>query len=120
MKNEPAFDEVLAHGKAVRQADRQASRGTKPMSYLLDTDHISILQKQSGPEFTALMNRISKVNRSALAFCLVSFHEQILGCQTYLAKARTAADVIRGYGMLDRVLDAFSSAPVLPFDKQLR
>lgn len=86
------------------------------MKYLLDTDHISILQKQSGAEYAALMARIALVQRSDLAFCIVSFHEQVLGCQTYLARARTSADIVRGYRMLDHVLDAFSAAVVLAFD----
>ena len=51
-----------------------------------------------------------------LAFSIISFHEQVLGCQTYLARARNAADVVRGYRMLERVLDAFATAQVLPFD----
>jgi tRNA(fMet)-specific endonuclease VapC len=86
------------------------------MKFLLDTDHISILQKQSGPEFAALITRIAQVPRSDLTFCIVSFHEQVLGCQTYLAQAKKSADVVRGYQMLDRVLSAFASALVLPFD----
>ena len=86
------------------------------MKFLLDTDHISILQKQAGPDFAKLMARIAQVPRSDLAFCIVSFHEQVLGCHTYLTQAKTAADVIRGYRMLDRVLSAFTAALVLPFD----
>ena len=77
------------------------------MKFLLDTDHISILQKQSGPEYSALMARIAQVRRADLAFCIVSFHEQVLGCNTYLAQAKTSADVERGYRMFDRVLSAF-------------
>jgi tRNA(fMet)-specific endonuclease VapC len=88
------------------------------MKYLLDTDHISILQKQSGPEYAALIGRISQVPRTDLVFCIVSFHEQVLGCNVYLAQAKTPADVIRGYGMFDRVLSAFAAALVLPFNAQ--
>ncbi len=88
------------------------------MKYLLDTDHISILQKQSGPEFATLIRRIAQVPRSDLAFCIVSFHEQALGCHTYLAKAKTATDVIRGYHIFNRVLSAFAASVVLPFDSQ--
>jgi hypothetical protein len=40
------------------------------MKFLLDTDHISILQKQSGPEFAALMARIAQVRRVDLGFCI--------------------------------------------------
>jgi hypothetical protein len=58
------------------------------MKFLLDTDHISILQKQSGPEYPVLMARIAQVPRADLAFCIISFHEQVLGCNAYIAKPR--------------------------------
>jgi tRNA(fMet)-specific endonuclease VapC len=86
------------------------------MKFLLDTDHISILQRQSGAEFAVLIGRIAQVPRADLAFCIVSFHEQVLGCNAYLAQAKTSADVVRGYRMFDRVLSAFAAAVVLPFD----
>jgi hypothetical protein len=34
------------------------------MKFLLDTDHISILQKQSGPEYVALMARVAQVRQN--------------------------------------------------------
>ncbi len=86
------------------------------MKFLLDTDHISILQKQTGPEYAALLARLALVPRADLAFCIVSFHEQVLGCNTYIAQAKTPADIVRGYQMFDRVLSAFAAALVLPFD----
>jgi tRNA(fMet)-specific endonuclease VapC len=86
------------------------------VNFLLDTDHISILQKQSGLEYAALMARIAQVPRSDLAFCIVSFHEQVLGCNAYIAQSKTTADIVRGYEILDRVLSAFAAAVVLPFD----
>lgn len=88
------------------------------MTFLLDTDHISILQKQSGPEYAVLIGRIALVRRGDLAFCIVSFHEQVLGCNSYLAQAKTSADVERGYRMFDRVLSAFAAAQVLLFDSR--
>jgi tRNA(fMet)-specific endonuclease VapC len=86
------------------------------VKFLLDTDHISILQKQSGPEYAVLIARIAGLPRTDLALCIVSFHEQALGCNTYIAQARTAADVVRGYGMFERVLSTFALAAVLAFD----
>ena len=86
------------------------------MTFLLDTDHISILQRQSSPEYTAILAHIAQVPRVDVAFCIVSFHEQVLGCNAYLAKAKTSADIERGYRMFDRVLSAFTAALVLPFD----
>jgi hypothetical protein len=62
------------------------------------------------------MARIAQVSRADLAFCIVSFHEQILGCHAYIAKAKTSLDVVRGYLMFDRILSAFAAAVVLPFN----
>jgi tRNA(fMet)-specific endonuclease VapC len=84
--------------------------------YLLDTDHISILQKQAGTEFVALMAHIGRHDPADLAFSVVSFHEQMLGCHTYISRARSSPGVVRGYGMLARLLRDFTAAPVLPFD----
>jgi tRNA(fMet)-specific endonuclease VapC len=86
------------------------------VKFLMDTDHISILQKQSGSEYAALIARIAQVRRADLAFCIVSFHEQILGCNSYIAQAKTSVNIEHGYWMLDRVLSAFAAAHVLPFN----
>ena len=86
------------------------------MKYLFDTDHISILQRQAGAEFVSLSARIAAHNQSDLAFCSVNFHEQTSGCHLYLARARTSVDLIHGYRMLDRVLDCYATAQVLPFN----
>ncbi len=86
------------------------------MKFLLDTDHISILQKQSGAEFNNLAARIARHAPGDLAFSIVSFHEQVLGCHTYLIRARSSADLARGYAMLWQVQTDFAAATVLPFD----
>jgi tRNA(fMet)-specific endonuclease VapC len=56
------------------------------------------------------------VPRADLAFCIVSFHEQVLGCNSYIAQAKTSADLVPGYRMFDRVLSAIAASRVLPFD----
>ena len=86
------------------------------MTYLLDTDHIGILQRQSGPEFAALMAHITQHGSTELAFSIISMHEQVLGCHTYISRARTAGEVVRGYRMLAQILRDFSASPALPFD----
>ena len=45
-----------------------------------------------------------------------SFHEQTLGCHTYITRARTAADLVRGYAMLGRLLSDYATVAVEPFD----
>jgi tRNA(fMet)-specific endonuclease VapC len=51
-----------------------------------------------------------------LAVSVISFHEQVLGCHTYISRARTSADLVRGYRMFGRLLSDYAATVVLPFD----
>jgi tRNA(fMet)-specific endonuclease VapC len=86
------------------------------VKYLLDTDHISFLQRRAAPEHAFLMARMAQHPLADFAFSVVSFHEQALGAHTYVARARTTAELIRGYSLLSEILHGFLNAPVLPFD----
>jgi tRNA(fMet)-specific endonuclease VapC len=86
------------------------------MKFLLDTDHLSILQRQSGQEFAVLSGRIAQHPAADFGLAVISFHEQVLGCHAYLSRARSSADVVRGYGMLGRLLGDYAASLVLPFD----
>lgn len=85
------------------------------MKYLLDTDHISILQLRAGPEFATLVARTSR-NSADLAFSIISLHEQALGAHTFISRAQGSIDLVRGYNLLVEILMGFSAATVLPFD----
>jgi len=86
------------------------------VKYLLDTDHISLVQRQSGPEYRVLAARIAQHSPADLAFSIISFHEQVLGAHTFISRARTTVDVIRGYTLLLEIIQGFAAAPVLHFD----
>src|SRR5579884_110507 len=107
---------LMGSWRSGRRFEKPIGRKRAKVKYPLDTDHISILQKQSGTEFAVLSARLQHERPSDLAFCIVSLHEQTLGCHAYLNAAANRAALIRGYAMLDRVLDAFAAAQVLPFD----
>jgi tRNA(fMet)-specific endonuclease VapC len=47
--------------------------------YLLDSDHLSILQRQRGPEFEALARRCSDLKGEDFFVSIISFHEQFNG-----------------------------------------
>lgn len=86
------------------------------MKYLLDTDHFSILQRGSGRDYALLLARLAQHPLSDLAVSIVSFHEQAIGAHTYISRARSPADVVRGYALLDEIRFAFTTTPVIPFD----
>jgi hypothetical protein len=54
------------------------------VKYLLGMDHISILQRQAGAEYATLLMRLAQYLPTDLACSIISFHEQILGCHTYV------------------------------------
>lgn len=88
------------------------------MKYLLDTDHISFLQRKSSSEFSRLTLRMAQHSIADFALSIVSFHEQVLGAHDFINRARTNVDTIRGYTLLLEILQGFATAPVLSFDAE--
>jgi tRNA(fMet)-specific endonuclease VapC len=85
--------------------------------YLLDTDHVVVLQRGAGAEFENLTRRMADYPGDCFFYPVVAFHEQMLGAHTYIARARDRRGAVRGYALLDRVLTDFSLQEVLPFDE---
>jgi len=86
------------------------------MKYLLDTDHLSILQRQVGKDYSNLSTRMDHHLLSDFAVSIVTFHEQMLGCHAYINRDRTINDVVKGYEMMARLVNDFKVLPILSFD----
>ncbi|MEA5420462.1 type II toxin-antitoxin system VapC family toxin [Spirulina sp. CCNP1310] len=86
------------------------------MKYLLDTDHISFLQRGAGSEFSQLKSRMSKHPISDFALSIISFHEQVRGAHDFINRAKNNTELARGYMLLLEIQKSFSQAPILPFD----
>ena len=85
--------------------------------YLLDTDHISLLGHGGSVEFNILVRRMESHPDESLFYPIIAFHEQMLGANVYISRARSRRDFVRGYQMLERILTDFSLAQVRPFDE---
>ena len=83
--------------------------------YILDSDHLSILQRQQGQEFENLSGRCSMLRSADFFVTIVSFHEQFNGWTTYIGRAKDSGTLVRGYTELETVIDSFARAQVLPF-----
>lgn len=86
------------------------------MRYLLDTDHLSILQRQAGQDYTNLSARMARYPLSDFAVSTVTFHEQVLGTHAYINRARSLDEVVKGYAMMSRLLNDFKVLPLVTFD----
>lgn len=86
--------------------------------FLFDTDHLGILQQRTSPESHRILQRMQTYTDEDFYVPIVSFHEQVLGWNAYLARARDTAGVARAYERFQQILTDFSEAQVLPFDQQ--
>ncbi len=87
------------------------------MRYLLDTDHISILQKPSGREFSEVYRRFSQ-HKDDSHFSIINLHEQVIGVQAFLNKAKRPSELPRGYDLLEKVYQTYKEMPLLKFEGQ--
>lgn len=85
--------------------------------FLLDTDHVGIIQRMTEPEFNRLSTRMSRHLVSAFFVPIISFQEQLLGWNAFINRARTKESIVRGYQKLQGILADFSVAQVVPFDE---
>lgn len=85
--------------------------------FVLDTDYISILKRESGKEFDRLVRRLEAFPEEDFFISIISFHEQVRGWQSYIAKATDEGGVVRGYEELEKLLHDYAQAQVLPYDE---
>jgi tRNA(fMet)-specific endonuclease VapC len=84
--------------------------------YVFDTDISSILQRGTGEQFDRLWAKVAQHPVERFYVSIVSFHEQVLGWNTYASRARDQAGVRHAYAMFQRTLAEFATAQVLPYD----
>jgi tRNA(fMet)-specific endonuclease VapC len=84
---------------------------------VLDTDHLSLLEWAHRPDTARLRARLSELGQDPVAITVVSCEEQIRGWMAYVAKSRTIADQIAGYGRLRTQLQGYCEIQILDFDE---
>jgi tRNA(fMet)-specific endonuclease VapC len=85
--------------------------------YVLDTDHVVVSQQRSLAEYDHLIHRVRRQDPAHFFVSIISFHEQIMGWNAYLSKAKDLTGVVRGYERLQLVISNYTEAQVLPFDR---
>lgn len=85
--------------------------------FVLDTDHLSILQAKAGDDLRRLRLRFDQHPQSDFYVSIISFHEQVGGWNALLGRASTATETLRAYRMMERTLATFAGSQVLPFDE---
>ncbi len=84
--------------------------------YLMDTDHFGIYQQESGSACAQLVTRMSARNYEDIYVPIISFHEQVMGWNSYLHQKRTPEQIIRAYRRLQAIIHDFTEVDVVGFD----
>jgi tRNA(fMet)-specific endonuclease VapC len=84
--------------------------------FILDTDHIGIVQWEAEPEYSRLMARFGQHAKDDFFVTVVSLHEEFLGWNSYISKAKKLDGVVKGYDKFLQILSDFEVSQILPFD----
>lgn len=84
--------------------------------FVLDTDHLTFLERGNSGEVERLRARLSGLGDAEIAVTIVSFEEQTRGWLTYLARARTLTQQVQAYARLRRMIENYRLIPLLDFD----
>jgi tRNA(fMet)-specific endonuclease VapC len=88
------------------------------MKYLLDTDHLSVLQRRTGAAYQNLLVRMAGCALSDFGVSIVTVHEQFLGIHDYINRAKRLSDLIVGYVMFSDALKDYLVFDVVEFDDE--
>jgi tRNA(fMet)-specific endonuclease VapC len=83
--------------------------------YLLDTDHLSLLEYDSADSLTLQM-RMDRVASEEIATTIITYEEQMRGWLARVAAANTTEKMRIAYGRLQAHITTFAGIPILPFD----
>lgn len=86
------------------------------MKYLIDTDHLSVLQRRTGAAYQNLLVRMAGCALSDFGVSIVTVHEQFLGIHDYINRAKRLSDLIVGYVMFSDALKDYLAFDVVEFD----
>lgn len=82
--------------------------------YILDTDHVSLLQRQIGAEAERLRFCLVGVQRITM---IITYEEQMRGWLTWIAQARSLIQQIERYAMLERMVTSYAEISLLGFTR---
>jgi tRNA(fMet)-specific endonuclease VapC len=83
---------------------------------ILDTDHLTIIQRATEPAYTSLRSRLRQTTYGSVYTTIVSVEEQMRGWLTVLAQTRDMHQEVAAYRRLHALLAFFGDIVVLDFE----
>jgi tRNA(fMet)-specific endonuclease VapC len=85
--------------------------------YILDTDHLSVIDR-GGVKAQRLLQRLASIDPTQVATSIISYEEQMRGWLSYAVKAQTIEKQVEAYKELKRQLTNYCTIPIIDFDEQ--
>jgi tRNA(fMet)-specific endonuclease VapC len=85
--------------------------------YLMDSDHISLIDR-AGPEGARILARIAALPPDSVAVSLISYEEQMRGWMAEIARMQSVDRQLAAYSRLSRMREYYCITPILPFDEK--
>ncbi|MFY7932595.1 MAG: type II toxin-antitoxin system VapC family toxin [Microcystis aeruginosa] len=85
--------------------------------YLLDTDHISILDRGGQPA-QQLLKKLAAITSSEVATTIITYEEQMRGWLSYIAKTSSIETQVVAYRRLEKHLANYRTIPIVGFDEK--
>ena len=88
--------------------------------YILDTDHMSLLERLDNQAGFQIRNRMDQLLTSSdsAATTIITFEEQVRGWMSRLAKAKTISQQVYDYQKLNQLLENYRAITVIDFDEK--
>jgi tRNA(fMet)-specific endonuclease VapC len=83
--------------------------------YILDTDHLSLIQR-NGQEGQRILARLSEVENKAIAVTVITYEEQVRGRLNLVSKAKTIEERVRAYRGVQQISMDYRFITVIAFD----
>jgi tRNA(fMet)-specific endonuclease VapC len=85
------------------------------MVVILDTDHLTVIQRRAEPAYSRLRGRLSKVSPNTIQTTIISFEEQMRGWLSLIARLRNKSTEVGAYQRLMTLLRFFNEIAVLDY-----
>lgn len=85
------------------------------MVVILDTDHLTVIQRRAEPAYSHLRARLSKLPPNTVQTTIVSFEEQMRGWLAVISHARNQPTEVAAYQRLQALLRFFNEIPALDY-----
>src|SRR6266404_7235335 len=85
------------------------------MVVILDTDHLTVIQRRAEPAYSRLRARLSKLPPNTVQTTIVSFEEQMRGWLAVISRVRNQSKEVLAYQRLLALLRFFNEIPVLNY-----